>query len=158
MAAQNEPTTTPSTPVTGNDLIALGKAIAAGINEAQPKRRMSYAEYNKREAMRNPVPKLKWDMAIQNGIDMQFIGPTAAKEIALMNRITHSGRYFDRKLEVIVRDEGAKSVELRYPWRSIDQRLDMRNYWRNLTDMLEQIVTQQELEDLEQATAPKRRQ
>lgn len=66
-------------------------------------------------------------------------------EVELLNAITRGGRYFDRHVEVVVSDDaGSRVVMLRYPDRTIDQRLENTHYWRSFSDKLEQIIQQQD--------------
>lgn len=71
-------------------------------------------------------------------------------EIDALNQITRSGRYLDRLVEVIVREEGAdETVEIRFASRTADQRNAVQRLCRDFTDMLQQIVAAQQAEDAE---------
>jgi len=61
-----------------------------------------------------------------------------------VNKITKSGRYIDRLVEVRVSDDaGARVVLISYPDKSVDQRMANKDHWRNLRELLELIVEQQ---------------
>lgn len=69
-------------------------------------------------------------------------------EIRLLNRITHSGRYINRMVEVVVLPNGAEDeVFVRFHNSTHDQRFELKGYVRNFEDMLTQIVEKQEEED-----------
>lgn len=139
------------TPLKTSDMSAIGRAIAEGIESTRSKKTTN-GQYAKREALRDPKPRLLWTSVTQNGYACDEL---SAKEIAAVSRIKRSGRYYDRKFEVIVKLEGnEKTLQLRYPNKTIDHRLEMRQYWRNFEDMVRQIAEIQEAEDLEDATAP----
>ena len=72
------------------------------------------------------------------------------QEINLMNRLSRSGRYLDRLVEVIV---GADGVEVRYNDKTNDQRNENAGKWRSTAEMLEQIVKVMDLENEEEAEA-----
>ncbi len=85
----------------------------------------------------------------QNGVKIEYAS-TYDKEIALLNRITHSGRYINRLVEVVVSQEGADdTVDIRFNNKTPDMQMELKGYCRNFVDMLEQIVDAQEMEDLE---------
>lgn len=73
------------------------------------------------------------------------------REVELLNRLTHSGRYIDRLVEVEIRPEGAEDVVyIRFNNRTPDQQIELKGHVKNFIDMLEQIVTAQEKEREEQ--------
>jgi hypothetical protein len=128
------------------DTDALGSAIAKGISEAKPKNRYkTIGEYARDEAkgrkkLTRPV--------FQNGMPITERVLTNT-EIDLANRVKHSGRYIDRRVEAVVMANQVGEVEgidFRYSNRTPDQRSENKNYWRNFEDMLQQIVTAQEAE------------
>ncbi len=143
---------TPSTPPPGMTLAAmteLGNAIAAGMNQHQPKR-VTVGQYLKKAHSpfhpSGPAKTLA-RVCYDNGVRMQA-DTLHDKEIDLLNRITHSGRYFHRKVEVIVTDDGGdQTVSIRYPCATPDQRFEMKDEFRNFIECLEGIVLAQEEED-----------
>lgn len=116
----------------------IANGVSAGIASLKPTK-LSYGQYIARQPKK---PTLACD-CFQNGFQMHP-SVLSEEEITLLNQITHSGRYLDRRVEVIVRQDGNDmSKELRYPNRTADQRMEMKSYFRSLTDMLQQIVTLQ---------------
>ncbi len=125
----------------------ISDGIAQGITAAQPKK-LTYGQYQRKQPK---LPKLLRPTS-QNGYPVQNL---TAAEITLCNRITHSGRYMDRRVEVILKVEGNdETLELRYPNKTTDQRFEMKSYFRNFEDLVRQIVEVQELEDAETAPLP----
>lgn len=87
---------------------------------------------------------------------------TFDEEIRLLNQITHSGRYIDRRVEVIVNNDSAEQdVEIRWKCKTPDDRFEAAAFFKSQLDMLQQVVTAQKAEDeedeLERATRPQRR-
>lgn len=71
-------------------------------------------------------------------------------EIDLLNQITHSGRYIERLVEVVVGFDGADEVcHIRYNNKTVEQQFELKGKARNFEDMLRQIVTAQESERAE---------
>ena len=132
----------------------ISKGIAEGIAESRPKK-LSFGQYTKREALRNPKPKFKPQHTFaQNGFPMRHETLTA-EEIALLNRITRGGRYVNRKVEVVYKDEsGDISVNFVYPNRTVDQRMDYRF---NLRQIVEEQEAEVAAEEAEPVTVKKRR-
>lgn len=140
-----------------NNTAGIGAEIARAIREGMaansPRRKVTIGEYDPKTAFHpNKAsashfrPNRKY---YQNG---GWIDEVTAfdREVDLLNQITHSGRYIDRIVEVVVAQNGSEeSVDIRYNNRNIDQRLTNSTKWRNFTDMLEQIVTAQKEEDRE---------
>ena len=131
------------------DTQGLGEAIAAGIAKST-RRRVTIGEYAQRPTARHPLgpagPKLKRD-CYQNGFRLYYSN-LDDHQIELLNRITHSGRYVNRMVEVILNaDSSEEVIDIRYKNRTRDQMFELKNHTRNFTDMLEQIVKAQEEED-----------
>jgi len=151
----------PTGPPPGMELAkAIGAEIVAGLNANNPKK-VTYGAFLKRPTAKHPLgpvmgPKLSRTY-FQNGRLITYDSVTD-EQILLLNRITHSGRYIDRKVEVIVRDEGGsgQSVEFRYSNASIDQRMELKSLFRNFTDLLQQIVAAQDEERAEDERNPRR--
>lgn len=150
MSEQND-STTPAAAITMSGA-ELGAAIAQGIASATP-RKVSFGEYARRP---DPVyhPKGK-TVAMkrpyyQNGSKLEY-ATTHDKEIEMLNRITHSGRYIERLVEVVVYQDGADDVvDIRFSNKTPDMQIELKGHCRNLLDMLTQIVDAQEMEDLEE--------
>ena len=109
----------PGTSLAPVDLSQLGAAIAAGISQSQPPRKMTIGEYVRRGKINqyHPDPKvrLKFDREYyQNGRLIEF-ATTFDREVELLNQITHSGRYIDRLVEVVVIQNGSEeAVDIRF--------------------------------------------
>lgn len=130
----------------------LGAAIAQGIASATP-RKVSFGEYARRpDPAYHPMGKAGPQMKrpyFQNGRKLEYAS-THDKEIALLNRLTHSGRYIDRLVEVVVSQDGADDVvDIRFSNKTPDMQIELKGHCRNFLDMLTQIVDAQEMEDLE---------
>lgn len=128
----------------------IGDAVASGI-AATTRRKVTFGEYEQRGPRnsyhpnsRAETPKLK-RQAWQNDTLLQE-STLFDREISLLNRITHSGRYMDRKVEVICTED---DVYIRYNNKTPDQRFELKNHFRSLTELLEVVVKAQEAEDKE---------
>ncbi len=134
---------------------AIGNAVAAGIARTQPRRKVTFGEYDPKTAFqpdKNKTLKLNRD-CFQNGAWMK---PTNLfnEEIDALNKITHSGRYIDRLVEVVLIPNGAvDEVHLRYNNKTMAQRLENKGKWKDLADMLRQILVAQALERAEDEVA-----
>jgi hypothetical protein len=127
------------------------RAQTEAMLAAQAPRKIGIGEYDPR----TPWHPIKADAhkltrtCFQNGHlldDEQLFN----EEIDALNRIVRSGRYLDRLVEVIVRDEGPdETVEIRFASRTADQRNAVQRLCRDFKDMLEQIVVAQQAEDAE---------
>lgn len=147
--ATDEQTDTPipasPTPQNASELgRQIAEGIAAGIALTAPKK-VSFGQYASRE--NKGRSKLRRE-CYQNG---HFIHDRVLtnKEIQLLNRITRSGRYIDRRVEVIVKqeDNNPEVLYLKYKDKTVDERFEFRGYVKSLEDMLQQIVTAQDAED-----------
>jgi len=154
---------TPEKVVTTSDLQALGQTIAEGISEGMRKnvpQKVTFGQYMKRPTTLHPKgpagPQLAREY-FQNGFRLQY-DTLSDTQIDLLNKLDRSGRYIDRRVEVIYRPEGGdESVEIRWKCRTPDDRSELKGLARDFTDILTQIVAAQDEEDLEVATAPPRR-
>jgi hypothetical protein len=124
----------------------IATAVAKGIS-AESRRTVKFGEYLQRQ---NAGREKMTVVAFQN--DRQIdAGVLSNAEILLLNSISRSGRYFDRKVEVIYQTNGIdRVVYFRYNNKSTDDRFDLRGYFRNLTEMLKQIVAEQAVENEEE--------
>lgn len=137
------------------DLQELGRTIAAGVSAGMaanaPRRKIGIAEYDPKTAF---LPNKKDAVALtracfQNGAQMRPVN-MFPEEIRLLNGITHSGRYIDRLVEVVLVPNGAEDeVHLRYNCKTIDQRFELKGKFRDLKDMLTQIAEAQAQERAE---------
>lgn len=123
----------------------IAQAFVTAFREAQKPEQTDYELLNK--SVYNPTGKprpeyLKYESAFQNGIKInpEFL---TNEEISLFNRIK-PGRYNDRKWEVVSRDEGEKTIELRYPNKSQEERFDLIQKAPSLVAMLNLILSEQE--------------
>ncbi len=150
-------------PVTVQDLITLLQATSGVQNELlvrafseamrqnAPRKKVAFAEYD---------PKTPWHpkkadtipltrTCYQNGFLLRE-EQLSNREIILLNKLDRSGRYIDRLVEVILRDEGSEDViEIRYRNKTPDQRNDIVRHCRSLEDMLTQIIAAQDVAEAE---------
>ncbi len=139
------------------DSQGLADAISQGM-AANTRRKVTFGEYIQKRAIgRAHLTRA----CFQNGYHFEEEN-LSNEAMALLNQISHSGRYIDRKVEVIVREDGSEEVvELRYKNKTADDRFELRGLVRTLEDMLTQIVTAQTEErkanELSQETAKVRR-
>lgn len=145
----NVPSTPPPGMVNMNDFAAaIGASVAQAIQSNSP-RKVTFGEYQrKRNAGRLKLTREVFQNGFRLGGPGSFDNTLDNRQIALLNQLTHTGRYINRLVEVILREEGADQVlEIRYNNKSKDQALTLRTYVRSFTDMLEQIVEVQLQED-----------
>lgn len=149
MANQNEqdtvekPTAPGSWGLAPGDASAIGNAIADALARNAGPQKVKFGEYVRRRNAGRPTLRC---LVLINGNRLDPDGETP-ETINLLNQITSSGRYFDRKVEVIYGHDGAdEAVEIRYANKTVNQRNDLRAYIRSFTDMVQQIVTEQKKE------------
>ena len=139
----------------------IGNAVADGIHRTERKKitvgefmlRVGTSPFHEKTSMRTQ-PKLV-HQCYQNGA-LIFDNTAYDEEINLLNSITHSGRYCDKLVEVIVTNEGQvdQTVDIRFPNRSVDDRMnvalasrfDNRRHKSQFHAMLEQIKNTQDAE------------
>jgi hypothetical protein len=152
----------PTGPPPGMELAkAIGDAVADGLAKNSPKK-VSYGAYLKRPTLNHPKGLLSPKFTpgrtyFQNGrlVTYDNVNDT---QVELLNAITHSGRYMDRRVEVIVRDDGGdtQSVEIRYKTASLDDRMENKSSFRNFTELVQNIVDEQTVERADEEAQPKR--
>jgi hypothetical protein len=141
---------------------AIGNAVAAGMAQNAPPRKITFGEYQRRGGINqyhpDPKKKLKFNREYyQNGKQIQF-STCYDREVELLNQITHSGRYINRLVEIVVIQNGSEeAIDIRYSNKR-DKAFELKGYARNLVDMLEQIVAAQavEREEMEDEKADRR--
>ncbi len=124
------------------DRIADG--IARGMQELAPKRiKPGSSLFDPKSPFRSKKgPTLRGDV-YHNGIKLNQDQLYDA-EIDFCNKITKSGRYVDRLVEVRVSDDaGARVVLISHPDKGIDQRMENMRHWRSFKELLQLIVEQQ---------------
>lgn len=131
----------------------MGKAVANGINETQ-RRKVTIGEYMQRPGspFSTRRPRLKRE-TYQNGYRLTSLNLTD-EQIQLCNKLTHSGRYLNRIVTVVLTDNGAGEEELNIRWncKNVNQRMDAKGVFKDFTDLLQQLVALQKEEDeLEEA-------
>jgi len=137
----------------------IGTAIALAMDKNNPKK-VTYGQYLKRGTANHPLglasPKFTRPY-FQNGRLVPYAG-VSDEVVTLLNSITHSGRYINRKVEVIVRENGGdgQSVEFRYKNGSIDERMDLKSEFRSFKEMVALIAAEQQAEREEDEDNPKR--
>lgn len=129
----------------------IGTAVANGMAKIQ-RPKVSFAEYIRRPYScyhttgvgDNQRPKLKSEIWI-NGAPAMAHNVTD-EEIRFLNQITHSGRYCDRLVEVIERqDASTPTFEIRFS-NKIENYMPLHAKWPNLEAILRAIVDQQLVE------------
>jgi hypothetical protein len=145
----------PTTPTPQVDYERLGETIGSGlanaIRETAPRRKITAGEYAERERTRRNAPKLEFYLVMQND-RMVNEDSLNAKEIALLNRINRSGRYINRKVEVLLdANVDGSALRFRYKNGSPDDRFELRGEFRSFEDMLTQIVEAQAIENEDEA-------
>lgn len=127
---------------------SIGDAVAQGI-AATTRRKVTFGEYDALGPRNSYHPKSKAETPVLKRQAWQNDTPLMEntlfdREILLLNRITHSGRYLDRKVEIIFNDD---AVYIRYNNKTADQRFELKNYFQSLIGLLELVVKEQEAED-----------
>lgn len=137
----------------------LGKSIGDAINAGQ-RRQQPFGAYDPKSSYhpdKTKVPPLKHE-TFQNGARCN---PTTLNdaEIVLLNRITHSGRYIDRLVEVIFDDAspGQETIYINYNNKTVDQRMTNKSKWQSFGHLLQQVVDAQVAEDAEDEEFRQRR-
>lgn len=129
---------------------SLGQAIAAGISKSQ-RRKVTLGEYDPRSSFHPNKAKAEQMKRIysQNGIRLSYHN-TFDHEIQLLNRITRAGFYIDKKVVVVIQNEGhgdEEVVDIRFRCGTQDQRNDNNQYWTSFVQMLEKILVEQAVAD-----------
>lgn len=128
---------------------AMGDAVAAGI-AAGTRRKVTFGEYQARGGYSpfhpDPKKRVKFNRAyFQNGRPIELATAFDA-EVELLNQITHSGRYIDRLVEVVVQQDGSEeTVDIRFSNKS-QYAFELKGKAKDFTEMLRQIVAAQKLE------------
>lgn len=139
-------TQTPASPyVTQNDLAAFGKEIAQGITagfQATVRPKVTIGQYAAKHRRKVKLNKEVY----QNG------GPVreqniSDEEIEWLNKIHRPGRYLDRKVEVIVKNDDTDNVVvwIRYSDKTPDHRLENKERFKNFADLCKKIVLEQDV-------------
>ena len=132
----SDTTTTPTPPI---NLGIDDLREVLGMN----RKKVTYGEYTRNRNKNRP--KLRRE-SYQNDARIEPDSLSIA-EISLLNRITHSGRYIDRKVEVVINTDSAEEVVyIRWHNRTADQRSDLKGLAPSFENILQQIVTAQEAE------------
>jgi len=132
---------------------AIGEAVSTGMAK-NARKKVSYGDY-----VRRPHSTTHTDPNYPNGPsltrecmvngDRANTNVLTDREINLLNQVTHSGRYLDRLVEVIVQHNGSEEeVQIRWNCKTADQRFEMAKYGSFAT-MMEQIIKAQVEEDAE---------
>lgn len=126
------------------DIDKLANAITNAVAEAGPVKQIHISRYTAKTPW-NPTgskqrPKMRCRF-FQNGFEIREAFVTD-EDIDRLNKI-RPGRYLNRKVEVIQRNEhGNESMELRYSNATIEQRMELKNEARSLSEMLKRIVSE----------------
>lgn len=128
----------------------ISQGIAAGMQGMLPKQKVEFGDFDPKSPFdivvngkSLPRPELR-RVTYQNGFRIMPERMTH-REIELCNQLRKSGRYINRVVELVVRDEGAAEVVyINYNNRSIEQRFENKGLWRSFEDLLQQIVNAQD--------------
>ena len=155
----------PGTSLAPLDFAQLGAAIAAGISQNAPVRRLTIGEYIRRGGINqyhpDPTSKLKMTREYYQNGRLIMHDTSFDREIELLNQITHSGRYINRLVEVVVIQNGSEeAIDIRFSNKP-NFAFELKGLARDFTDILAQIVEAQarereEMED-DQADRAERR-
>src|SRR5712691_6047403 len=122
----------------------IGKSVADGIG-AQTRRKVTIGEYIRRAGTSVFHPKALADTPrfrsharfFQNGTPVHHATCTD-REVELLNRIDHSGRYVDRLVEVAFTEEGSDQiVDIRFNNSTPDKQIELKGHCKNFEDMLQ---------------------
>jgi hypothetical protein len=132
----------------------IGDAVARGIATSAPPRKITIGEYVRRGAINefHPDPKVRLSFDrdyYQNGHQISF-DTTYDREVELLNQITHSGRYINRLVEVVVVQNGTEEVVNISFSNKRDKAFELKGHARDFTDILQQIVAAQKEERADQ--------
>ena len=100
----------------------------------------------------HPDPKVRFSFDrdyYQNGHQIYF-DTTHDREVELLNRLTHSGRYINRLVEVVVVQNGSEEVVNINFSNKRDKAFELKGHARDFTDILQQIVAAQKEERADQ--------
>ncbi len=130
---------------------SIGSAVAAGM-PAPPPRKVTFGEYQKRvHSSTHPDPKFPNGPLLNkecwiNG-DRAVTTSLNDREINFLNKLTHSGRYLDRLVEVIV---GQDEIRIHWNNKTADQRFELGKHAKSFEDLMSQIIAVQVEEDKEE--------
>jgi hypothetical protein len=139
----------------------IGEGVAAGIAKNTP-RKVTIGQYDPKTPFHpnRKTASLFTRDYYQNGFKLEW-DTTSDAEIDLLNKITHSGRYINRLVEVVVNNDSADEVVyINFNCKSADQRFALARVAPDFENMLTQIITAQKLEDedeLDRQTRPRRK-
>jgi hypothetical protein len=150
MARENE---TPPQKKDDFDPATFAAAIAKGIVDANnatgpikqipPTRYINQSAYNPQRLVPSKRPKFTRTY-FQNG--RHLIEETQfPPDIAALEQL-RPGRYLDRKVEVIERQNESgdgREIEIRYPCATPELRIEMRSLFKDFSDLLRQILAEQ---------------
>lgn len=141
----------PQAPVVDYDRMGqvIGAAVSQGI-AANTRRKITIGEYNARggNSPFHPDPKVrvKMNRAYYNNGRIIELATAFDREVELLNQITHSGRYIDRLVEVVVTQDGSEeTVDFRFSNKS-QYAFELKGKAKDFTAILEQIVAAQTVE------------
>ncbi len=152
----SESTTNDTTP-TPDQFAAFAKMIADGVSAGMaanmPKKKVTFGEYWAKTPFHpTRAGAVKFNRVYtQNGVPIDW-NTCSDAEARLLNRITRSGRYIDRLVEVIVDQSGPdESVDVRFHNKTAGHQLEMAHRVKSFEHMLQQILDTQDAEDAEDA-------
>ena len=140
----------------------IGDSVAQGI-AASTRKKVSYGEYIR--GAHSPFHTKSWKetpvMRRRYYQNNAWISPSTSfdEEIVLLNKITHSGRYIDRLVEVQVVGEGTAEEEVHIRFNNTrDASYELKGKAKDFVDMLRQIVAAQDQENRDADAAKQEKQ
>lgn len=134
---------------------AIGSSVAFGIEQNAPPKKVTIGQYIRRGGNSPFHPKPAKDTpslkrhCFQNGVRLNE-STLYDREIELLNKLTHSGRYINRLVEVVVTDNGSDTeVDIRFNNSTASHQIELKGEVKDFRDMLRQIYEAQELERAE---------
>ncbi len=129
--------------------IAIGQAVAAGINATQ-RQKVNFGAYDPRRFGQAPGDhkRLKFRPTInytQNGNPCN-IETLSAEEVKLLNQVHRPGKYLGGTFEVIVREEGpdVTTINIRNDVSSKDKLIEGSRIGGTFLQLLQKIVAEQD--------------
>ena len=129
----------------GAFMAQFSNTLTTSMQDARGPRKVAMGQYdpktpfhpNKKKASRLTRPVFQNNTRL---MDAQLFD----REIDLLNQIVRSGRYINRLIEVVVTADGAEEiVYISYKNKTFDDRMEHRGAYRDLTDMFQKIVAEQ---------------
>lgn len=127
------------------DVKELAQAIKAAVEETAPIKQVHISRYSAVTPFNPTGKKVRTKLNCnftQNGARVN-IARLTDEELELINKLK-PGRFFERRVEVVERIEnGERDIDIRYNNATNEQRMENKNLFRNLRELLQGCVDQQ---------------